>query len=100
MLGCKDPQDKVFMTREEIGDIEPDPSVGAVLCGMDINLSMGGFVLLDQKLKEVMQTIGNFAKLSLIFGITRIVISSSRTRTRPTRPPARSGQVLEPCLLR
>ncbi|CAD6574152.1 MAG: hypothetical protein TREMPRED_001027 [Tremellales sp. Tagirdzhanova-0007] len=50
--GGTDPQDKVFMTREEIGDIEPDPSVGAVLCGMDINLSMGGFVLLDQKLKE------------------------------------------------
>ncbi len=35
----KDPEDKVFMTVEELGQLVPDPSVGAVLCGFDANIS-------------------------------------------------------------
>lgn len=29
----------MFMDREDIGVVDTDPAVGAVLCGFDINLS-------------------------------------------------------------
>ena len=35
----QDPEDKMFITREDLVQLKPDPTVGAVLCGMDINLS-------------------------------------------------------------
>ena len=35
----KDPEDKEFITHAQIEDIKSDPSVGAVLCGFDINIS-------------------------------------------------------------
>lgn len=35
----QDPEDKVFMERDDFQSIGSDPSVGAVLCGFDINIS-------------------------------------------------------------
>lgn len=35
----QDPEDKVFMGRDEFDKIGSDPSIGAVLCGFDINIS-------------------------------------------------------------
>ncbi len=35
----QDPEDQVFIAQSEIGQFQPDPNVGAVLCGFDINLS-------------------------------------------------------------
>jgi hypothetical protein len=40
----KDPEDKVFMGRDEFGKIGSDPSIGAVLCGFDINISALAFL--------------------------------------------------------
>jgi hypothetical protein len=35
----KDPEDKAFMSKDDFSVIKSDPSVGAVLCGFDVNIS-------------------------------------------------------------
>ncbi|ORX33719.1 HAD-like domain-containing protein [Kockovaella imperatae] len=37
--GGTDPEDRVFMEKDGFGDIKPDPSIGAVLCGFDIHIN-------------------------------------------------------------
>lgn len=45
-LLTQDSEDKEFMGIDDIENIKPDPSVGAVLCGFDINISMSIATLL------------------------------------------------------
>jgi hypothetical protein len=40
LADMQDPEDKVFMGRDDFACIGSDPSIGAVLCGFDINISI------------------------------------------------------------